>query len=572
MGADVELLDKEDLLKLVEIGRDLAAEVGITTLLRTILDTACALTDSPDASIILFHERRGDLYFAHAVGASADFLLSQWGESSPQGIPLLGSKAGEVFRTGRSLIDHGLTEDANHFKGIDADTRRTTESMICVPLVFAGRTTGAVQILNKRSGDYTERDRVLLEHFAAQAAVALRNARLIEDLLAHMGFYAARDQGRGPMEIIDELNRPAFSERISVLFADLRGFTQLCQILGRAEETQRFLNDFLAMLAEAVIARGGIVNKFLGDGVLAFFRGDDHASKAVLSAFAMLENFGGIRDTWDAQTSVSLGFLDIGVGIATDTVILGCVGSERAREFTAIGVGVILAAHLMQQARNGRRILVDKMTFHAVRSELAEFEGPELFELKKPGETTGNTYERYHLKRLTTEDRATPQPEPVPFPAHHGKRGGVFISYSHKDRKWLEKLQTHLKPYLRGTDLAVWDDTKITPGGLWRQEISRALAEATVAVLLVSPDFLASDFIAASEVPHLLKSAQERGLTILWVPLSPSSYDKTEIGAYQAVLDPRRPIAMMTKAEQDQAWVTVCEQIEAALQGKSLAG
>lgn len=563
MGTDSELLEKAELLTLVECGRELAAEVSLKTLLKTILDRASILTDSPDASVILYSEKRGDLYFAHAVGESAGLLLSQWGESSTQGVPLTRSKAGEVFRTGMSLVENALADDANHFKDVDSDTNRPTVSMICVPLTVAGKPIGAVQILNKRSDGYTDHDRVLLEHFAAQAAVAIRNARLIEEILAHMGFYASRDEARGPTELIDELNRPAHRETITILFADMRGFTQLCQIFGSPEDTQRILNDFLAMLAEAVIGQSGIVNKFLGDGILAFFRGKDQALNAVRCAFTMLANFGGMRDAWDAETNAPLGFLDVGIGIATDSVILGSVGSDRAKEFTAIGVGVILAAHLMEHARNGRRILVDKKTFNAVRSTVAEYEGPEQFELKKPGETTGNMYERYLVKSLTeggAKQSAAPA-SPVPK-----TRGGVFISYSHKDGAWLGRLQTHLKPYLRGKPISVWDDTKIKPGGRWREEIAQALEDATVAVLLVSPNFLESEFIASSELPPLLAAARERGLTILWVPLSFSSYDETEISDYKAVISPDRPIDTMSEAEQNKSWVTVCKWIKEVLQ------
>lgn len=566
MGTDSELLEKDELVTLVECGRELAAEVSLKTLLKTILDKACALTGSPDASVILHSEKRGTLYFAHAVGEDADLLLKQWGELAEQGIPLR-SKAGEVFSTGRSLVENALADDANHFKGVDSDTKRSTASMICVPLTVAGRPMGVVQILNKRGGGYTDRDRILLEHFAAQAAVAIRNARLIEELLAHMGFYASRDDTRGPAELIDELNRPAHRETITILFADMRGFTQLCQIFGSPEDTQRILNDFLAMLAEAVIAQQGIVNKFLGDGVLAFFRGEGQALNAVRCASAMLANFGGMRDAWDAQTNAPLGFLDVGIGIATDTVILGSVGSERAREFTAIGVGVILAAHLMDRARNGRRILVDKRTFNAVRQEVAEFEGPEQFELKKPGETSGNLFQCYLVKGLAAGSGVAMPAKPVP-PAATGTRGGeVFISYSHKDGEWLTRLKTHLKPYIHGETLSVWDDTKIKPGERWREEIADALEHATVAVVLVSPNFLESDFIASTELPPLLAAARERGVTILWVPLSFSSYDETEIRDYQAAINPDRPIDTLSKAEQNKAWVKVCKRIKEAVLG-----
>jgi class 3 adenylate cyclase len=567
MGTDSELLDKEELLTLVETSRELATEVNLKTLLKTILEKASALTDSPDASVILYSENQGDLYFAHAIGSSAEFLLNQWGEVRKQGIPVDGSKAGEVFRTGKSLIENALAEDANHYKAIDSDTNRETTSMICVPLAIASKPIGAVQILNKRSGGYTERDRILLEHFAAQAAVAIRNACLIEDLVAHMGFYSARNGTRGPMELYNELNRPAHRETISILFADMRGFTQLCQIFGSPEETQRILNDFLAMLAEAVITNKGIVNKFLGDGILAFYRGEQQALNAVKSAFAMLANFSDMRAAWDTQTNAPLGFLDIGVGIATDSVILGSVGSERAREFTAIGVGVNLAANLMEHARNGKHILVDKKTFNAVRSSLADYEGPEQFELKKPDETSGNLYERYLVKALAPEGGVEKPAKPAPPVPAVAKRSGVFVSYSHKDSKWLKNLQTHLMPYLRSQDLDVWDDTKIKPGGLWQKEISRALEEAAVAVLLVSPNFLESEFIAKSELPPLLAAAKERGMTILWVPISFSSYDETEISTYQAVINPDRPIETMSKAEQDKTWVAMCKRIKEALKG-----
>lgn len=556
-------LTAEDLLALVDSSRDLAAVLDLRALLPRILARACGLTGSPDGSIILYDPERKDLYFAEAVGGSSAMLLREFGATRTKGIPLDRSKAGQVFTSGRSLKEDALANDAQHFKGVDQATQSATESMICVPLTVGDERLGVMQLLNKQGGNYSTRDVVLLEHFAGQAAVALRNATLVRDVLAHMGWYESQGSGSDALQTLAALRRPAHSETLTVMFADMRGYNRLCQELDRPEQVQAVMNDYLTELASAVLSAGGIVNKFIGDAVLAIFRGEDTAARAVRCAEFLTRQMVVMRQRWDATTNASLDFLDIGVGIATDEVILGSIGTARVRDFTVLGTGVNLAAHLTRDARGGRRILVDKRTFKAVR-QFVEADGPEEFELKKPDQPQGRRYERYWIKGVdgsgTSLRRAT---EPVSHSAV--ERDSVFISYSHEDARWLKRLQVHLKPLTRRRRLAVWDDTQIKPGAAWKEEIRRALATAKVAVLVVSPNFLASDFITDEEVPPLLAAAKESGLKVLWFAVSACSYKETDIERYQAVLDPRKPLAGLSEADIDAAFVKICKEIGEAV-------
>jgi hypothetical protein len=149
-------------------------------------------------------------------------------------------------------------------------------------------------------------------------------------------------------------------------------------------------------------------------------------------------------------------------------------------------------------------------------------------------------------------------------------RNEIFISYSHKDTRFLERLQIHLKPIERLGAITRWDDTLIKPGEKWRDSIRLALERAKVAVLLISADFLASDFITTNELPPLLAAAESEGAVILPVIVSPSRFQHIEsLSQFQAVNSPWRPLTRMTRGAQEEVFVKITEVIENALQRKA---
>ncbi|NLF67843.1 MAG: toll/interleukin-1 receptor domain-containing protein [Candidatus Anammoximicrobium sp.] len=143
-------------------------------------------------------------------------------------------------------------------------------------------------------------------------------------------------------------------------------------------------------------------------------------------------------------------------------------------------------------------------------------------------------------------------------------RDKIFISYSHRDKEWLDRLQTALKPLVRKQEIDVWADTRVRAGGKWREEIAQALKRARVAVLLVSQNFLASDFIANEEVTPILDAARSQGLTVLWIPVTASLYDETDIAEYQAAHDPARPLDSLEASQLNEALVTIAKVIRDA--------
>lgn len=131
----------------------------------------------------------------------------------------------------------------------------------------------------------------------------------------------------------------------------------------------------------------------------------------------------------------------------------------------------------------------------------------------------------------------------------------AFVSYSRADKDHLDRMMVHLRPLQKRDLVDVWRDTRIKAGEKWEEEIMSALSEAAIAVLLISADFLASDFIVDNELPPLLESAEHEGTRILPVILKPCRFTRDKkLSQFQALNDPPEPLLLQSKIEQEAIW------------------
>ncbi len=154
----------------------------------------------------------------------------------------------------------------------------------------------------------------------------------------------------------------------TVLFSDIRGFTTITEQLG-AQGTVALLNEYFTLMVDCIQREEGMLDKFIGDAIMAAFGipvpHDDDADRSVRTSIAM------IRELWNWNTQrVREGKLpvDIGIGLNTDNVVSGTIGSKKRMDYTIIGDGVNLSARLESACKQyGAHILISEFTYKALR-------------------------------------------------------------------------------------------------------------------------------------------------------------------------------------------------------------
>ncbi len=205
---------------------------------------------------------------------------------------------------------------------------------------------------------------ILLAIGCAYSYRYLLEGRKKEKIQSAMGKYLSKDVMRNVVKNIDSVKLGGKRANVTVLFADIRGFTSISEKLS-AEEVTKILNEYFTAIVPIIEQNKGILNKFMGDAVLAVFgepiKNENHALSAIICADSMLKKVKQLQQKWLEEGKPKI---EIGIGISTGEAFVGNIGSEERLEYTVIGDTVNTASRIENYNKVYRtKFLISQETF-----------------------------------------------------------------------------------------------------------------------------------------------------------------------------------------------------------------
>ena len=353
---------------------ELSRTLGSVFTLNDVYDKAIAilLQVTPAARVMIYQKaERGEM--RHVASGARPSAGGPGGPAEAAVQPLRVSKT--VFDNVAKQRVSVLLENTSHGDPSVPDSLKLhqTHSVMAAPIV--GR-TGLLGVIYTDQQDvmqtFSSDDLDLLNAVAVQTGIALDTVRAHEALQREA---KAREKYERflPQQLVDdvmldpnkEIRPGGVRQTITVLFADLRGFTTLSEA-NSPETVVDLLNRFFTLMSEVIFRHGGTLDKYIGDGVLALFGApyatERDAVKAVRAAIDMQRAVQGFNQELVAAGQAHIG---VGIGINTGSAIVGFIGSESRLDYTAIGDTVNTAARLEHLAKAGQ-IIISEHTMQAL--------------------------------------------------------------------------------------------------------------------------------------------------------------------------------------------------------------
>ena len=199
---------------------------------------------------------------------------------------------------------------------------------------------------------------------------------MMEDISSEKRMKSTMSRYMDP-ELADQLMNAGESDEVmggkqstaSVLFSDVRSFTTITEELG-AQGTVKLLNDYFTIMVDCITDEGGMLDKFIGDAMMCIFGTpiphEDDPDRAVRAAIRMMTDLKVFNDKRAAEGKMPI---DHGMGVNTDSIVSGNIGSPKRMDYTVIGDGVNLAARIESACKQyGAHILISEFTYKAVKA------------------------------------------------------------------------------------------------------------------------------------------------------------------------------------------------------------
>lgn len=328
---------------LSQIGKSITALMERDKLLERVVDAALYITGAEEGAIFLEGKSAGRLQEYVRIRRTK-------GEEQRVSRRTEGELAADAIRKGNATM---------------------TGAILYAPLKFGAKSIGALGVSNKVTARFfSDHDRRLLMALADYAAIAIENARLLQQV--ERTKEQEKKQIRGLFEryvspsVVEKLvAQPdaialgGVRQRVTILFADIRGFSDF-STHAAPEVLVDVLNRHIAVAVEAILSEEGTLDKFLGDAVMAYFNAHlpqpDHALRAVRAAWQICQ---AVKESHFQLPPASQ--LQFGVGISTGEVLVGNIGAPQMMNFTVIGDAVNVSRRLQERARGGQILICQQV-------------------------------------------------------------------------------------------------------------------------------------------------------------------------------------------------------------------